>query len=59
MVQVLQGGGLVEEEGVVLQGIKVVDALEGGDNHPEEGEGTKESEEGHDSIEQASLSYLL
>jgi hypothetical protein len=51
MVQVLQGGGFIEEEGVVLQGIEVMGPLEGGNNHPEEGEGTKEREENHHTIE--------
>jgi hypothetical protein len=51
MVQVLQGGGFVEEEGVVLQSIEIMGRLEGGDNHPEKGEGTKESEEAHHAIE--------
>jgi hypothetical protein len=51
MVQVLQGGGFIEEEGVVLQSIEVMGPLEGGNNHPEEGEGTEEREEDHHSIE--------
>jgi hypothetical protein len=51
MVQVLQGGGFIEEKGVVLQSIEVMGPLERGDNHPEKGEGTEESEENHHSIE--------
>jgi hypothetical protein len=51
MVQVLQGGGFIEEKGVVLQSIEVMGLLERGDNHPEEGEGTKEREENHHSVE--------
>ncbi len=51
MVQVLQGGGFVEQEGVVLQSIEIMGPFEGGDNHPEEGESTKERKEDHHSIE--------